>query len=138
MRRFFAPAPDDHLGQEDDSVRAAIRWALWFAVAGVGFLVVAALWVSTCGAAEDTVACGRPERTLLGLGAPIILLIGGIGAFVRTYRVWRAEGTWWGWQGAGWFLMTLMLLTLTMGFPVLAGHFPAGSASLVDVGIRHD
>jgi hypothetical protein len=35
--------------------------------------------------------------------------------------VWRAEGTWWGWQGAGWFLMTLMLLTLTMGFPVLAG-----------------
>ena len=50
-----------------------------------------------------------------------ILLIGGVGAFVRTYRVWRDEGTWWGWQGAGWFLMTLMLLTLTMGFPVLAG-----------------
>ena len=46
---------------------------------------------------------------------------GGIGAFVRTYRVWRAQGTWWGWQGAGWFLMMVMLLTLTMGFPVLAG-----------------
>ena len=66
-------------------------------------------------------ACARPGRTLLGLGAPVILLIGGVGAFVRTYRVWRSDGTWWGWQGAGWFLMTLMLLTLTMGFPVLAG-----------------
>ena len=113
----------DHLGREDNTVRAAIRWAVLFAVAGFGFLVVAALWVSTCGAGVDldTVACGRPERTLLGLGAPVILLIGGVGAFVRTYRVWRAEGTWWGWQGAGWFLMTLMLMTLTMGFPVLAG-----------------
>jgi len=113
----------DHLGRVDDTVRAAVRWSLLFTVAGVGFLVVAALWVSTCrgGADLDTVACGRPERTLLGLGAPVILLAGGIGAFVRTYRVWRAQGTWWGWQGAGWFLMMVMLLTLTMGFPVLAG-----------------
>ena len=66
-------------------------------------------------------ACGRPERTLLGLGGPAILAYGGIGAFVRTYRVWRAEGTWWGWQGAGWFLMSLMMLTLTTGFPALSG-----------------
>jgi hypothetical protein len=41
-------------------------------------------------------------------------------AFVRTYREWRNESTWWGWQGAGWFLLTLMMLTLTMGFPTLA------------------
>ena len=123
MRRNSAPLRGDHLGREDETVRAAIRWAVLFAVAGFGFLVVAALWVSTCGVGVDldTVACGRPERTLLGLGAPAILMIGGIGAFVRTYQVWRAEGTWWGWQGAGWFLMTLMLLTLTTGFPVLAG-----------------
>ena len=104
-------------------MRAAVRWSIWFAVAGVGFLVVAALWVGTCrtGADLDTVACGRPERTLLGLGGPAILAYGGVGAFVRTYRVWRAEGTWWGWQGAGWFLMSLMMLTLTVGFPTLSG-----------------
>jgi hypothetical protein len=37
---------------------------------------------------------------------------------VRTYRVWRDHGTWWAWQGAGWFLMILMFVTLTMGAPI--------------------
>ncbi|MCV7227197.1 hypothetical protein [Mycolicibacterium komossense] len=113
---------DDHLGREDDDVRAAIRFAVVASVAGVGFLVFAAIWVSTCSSTDiDTVACGAPQRTLLGLGAPAILLGGGVWAFIRTYRVWREQRTWWGWQGAGWFLMTLMLLALTIGFPTLAG-----------------
>ncbi|CAN5336091.1 hypothetical protein BH09ACT7_BH09ACT7_53780 [soil metagenome] len=115
-------ARGDGLGREDDMVRAAIRFAAFASVAGIGFLVVAAVWVSTCGAADvDTVACGVPQRTLLGLGAPAILLAAAVWAFFRTYQVWRAEGTWWGWQGAGWFLLTAMMLTLTMGFPTLAG-----------------
>ena len=124
MNMHRTPAPtQDNIGREDATVRAAIHWAAWWAVAGVAFLVVAALWVGTCGrgADLDTVACGPIERTILGLGAPVILLIGGVVAFVRTYRVWRAGGTWWGWQGAGWFLLTLMMLTLTMGLPALAG-----------------
>ena len=118
----------DQLGRETHDVRMAIRFAAIAAVAGVGFLVVAALWVSTCGSAADidTVACGVPQRTLLGLGAPAILAGSGLWAFVRTYQVWRLEGVWWGWQGAGWFLMTLMLLTLTMGFPALAGPVLGG------------
>ncbi len=113
---------DDRLGREDDDVRAAIRFAALASVAGIAFLVIAALWVSTCGTADvDTVACGVPQRTLLGLGAPAILLGSAVWAFVRTYQTWREERTWWGWQGAGWFLMTLMLLALTTGFPTLAG-----------------
>lgn len=104
-------------------MRAAIRFAILSAGAGVGFLVMAALWVSTCGgrAGIDTVACGPPQRTLLALGAPLILFAGGIWAFVRTYRVWRDRGIWWAWHGAGWFLLTLMVVTLSMGFPVIAG-----------------
>lgn len=123
MHRSEHRSRGDRLGQEDDEVRTAIRFALVASVVGVGFLVVAALWVSTCGgsAGIDTAACGVPQRTVLGLGAPVILLGAALWAFVRTYRVWREEGTWWGWQGAGWFLMTLMMFTLTMGFPVLAG-----------------
>jgi hypothetical protein len=39
-------------------------------------------------------------------------------AFLRTYQVWRARGGWWIWQGAGWFLMLLMLVVLTMTVPV--------------------
>jgi hypothetical protein len=111
------------MGQEDPEVRAAIRFGIVAAAVGVGFLLLAALWVSTCNGATaiDTAACGPPQRTLLSLGAPVILLSGGIWAFVRTYQVWRRRATWWGWQGAGWFLLTLMLLTLTMGAPVIAG-----------------
>jgi hypothetical protein len=113
--------PND-LRQDDANVREAVRFGLVVAVLGVAFLAVAAVWVSTCdGATADTVACGAPQRTLLSLGAPVILLIGGLRAFFRTYQTWRKRETWWAWQGAGWFLMTLMLLVLTMSMPVLAG-----------------
>lgn len=112
----------DRLGQEDGEVRAAIRFAVLAAAAGAGFLVMAALWVSTCPATVvDTVACGAPQRTLLAFGGPLILLAAGLWAFVRTYRVWRTEGTWWGWHGAGWFLLTLMIVSVSMGVPAIAG-----------------
>ena len=46
------------------------------------------------------------------LGTPIVLFAGGIGAFIKTYRVWRAGRTWPIWQGAGWLLLTLSLVSL--------------------------
>lgn len=45
---------------------------------------------------------------------PSILFVGGVGAFVRTYQVWRAEGAWPIWQGAGWFLLALSLMCLAV------------------------
>jgi len=118
----------DRLGREDSEVHAAIRFAVLAAVAGLAFVVVAALWTSTCTGAMDidTVACGTPQRTILAFGAPVILLAAGCWAFVRTYRIWRDYGTWWAWQGAGWFLLMLMLVTLTMGAPIIAGPALAG------------
>jgi len=114
-------SPND-LRQDDAHVRGAVRFALIVALLAVGYLVTAALWVSTCnGATADTAACGVPQRTLLAVGAPVILLIGGLRSFVRTYQTWRSHETWWAWQGAGWFLFTLMLLMLTMSMPALAG-----------------
>jgi uncharacterized membrane protein len=110
------------LRQDDANVRGAVRFALIVALLAVGYLVTAALWVSTCdGATADTAACGVPQRTLLAVGAPVILLIGGLRSFVRTYRTWRSHETWWAWQGAGWFLFTLMLVMSTMSMPALAG-----------------
>ena len=116
------PATDDRLGREDNEVHAAVRFAVLAAVAGLAFLIVAALWDSTCKGAmsSDTVACGAPQLTMLAFGAPLILLAAGIWAFVRTYLVWRDRGVWWAWQGAGWFLMILMFVTLTMGAPIAA------------------
>ena len=113
--------PND-VRHDDANVRDAVRFALVVAVLAVAFLVTAAVWVSTCdGATADTAACGVPQRALLAVGAPVILLIGGLRAFFRTYQTWRDGETWWGWQGAGWFLLTLMLLVLTMTMPALAG-----------------
>jgi hypothetical protein len=122
MQRASERSPGDHLGPEDRDVHAAIRFAVVAACAGIGFVILAALWVSTCpGTSVDTAACGAPERTLLAFGGPVILLAAGLWAFLRTYRVWKAEGTWWGWHGAGWFLLTLMVLTVSLGVPPIAG-----------------
>jgi hypothetical protein len=116
-------AHDDRLGQEDNEVREAVRFAITAGAVGVGFVILAAVWVSTCHGtmAVDTAACGMPQRTLLAFGAPVLLLAAGLWAFLRTYRVWRDGGTWWGWQGAGWFLMMLMMVTLSVGAPGIAG-----------------
>ena len=80
MEQVDERSSGDRLGQEDREVRAAIRFTVLAAAAGVGFLIMAASWVSTCpGTGVDTVACGAPERTMLALGAPLILLAAGCG-----------------------------------------------------------
>ncbi len=112
----------ERVRQDDAGVRDAIRFGAVVAVVGIAFLITAAVWVSTCsGTTADTVACGVPQRTLLAVGAPVILLLGGLRAFFRTYQTWRRHETWWAWQGVGWFLLTMMLLVLTMSMPPLAG-----------------
>lgn len=113
----------DRLGIVDDEVRAAFRFTVQVIVAAGVFLVVAALWVNGCaGAATDTVTCGKPERMVLVLGGPAILMVGGLRASVRTYQVWNREETWWGWHGAVWFLFT------AMAGAVLAGYLPLADA----------
>ncbi|WP_024441548.1 hypothetical protein [Mycobacterium sp. UM_WGJ] len=111
----------DRLGQEDQEVRAAARFAGMITATALAFVVIAVLWVGTCEPHSVTAGCGRPYRTVLAVGAPVILAAGGLRAFVRTYRVWRARGTWWGWQGAGWFLLTLMLVVLLVSAVPIMG-----------------
>ncbi len=105
-----------------DGAREAVRYSVVVAIAAIAFLVFAALWVSTCGGSTaDTVACGTAQRTLLGLGAPAILLLGGVHAFIRTYQARRQDDAYWPWQGAGWFLTTATLLVLITSLPSIAG-----------------
>lgn len=106
----------------DTGVRDAARFALGIAAAGAVFLLGAVVWVSTCqGATADLVACGTPQRTLLALAAPAVLLGGGLRAFLRAYQTWRRGEMSWAWHGAGWFLLTSMLLVLTTSMPALTG-----------------
>jgi len=121
----YRATQDLHRGPDPDErgdVRDAARYTAGVAVAAVAFLVLAAVWVSTCGGSTaDTAACGSAQRTVLALGAPTILLVGVAWAFVRTYQAWRRGGTWWPWQGAGWLLAIGMVLMLTMSLPEIAG-----------------
>jgi hypothetical protein len=54
------------------------------------------------------------ESVVVASAVPVILFVGGVGAFVKTYREWKAEGAWPAWQGAGWFLLILMLVCLSI------------------------
>ncbi|MGH3674809.1 MAG: hypothetical protein ACRDU5_03550 [Mycobacterium sp.] len=74
---------------------------------GVAVIVVA-------GIAFAVYAVVDKGSVLLASSVPAILFLGGIGAFVKAYLTWRAEGTWVIWQGAGWFLFTLMLVCLAV------------------------
>jgi hypothetical protein len=104
-----------------DSVFGPVRFSVGVVVAAVVFLVAAAAWMGTCGGSTfDTVACGAPQATLLALGAPLILVAGAVRAFVRAHQASRQEGGWWPWQGAGWFLMAVMLVVLVEGVPSIA------------------
>lgn len=58
------------------------------------------------------------RSVIAGIMVPGILFAGGIGAFIRTYQVWRAEGVWPIWQGAGWILLLLFLICLGVPFAV--------------------
>jgi hypothetical protein len=73
--------------------------------------------VSVVAAAGVAFAAAVVWHSLIaGILVPVILFAGGVGALVQTYRVWKAEGVWPIWQGAGWFLLLLTLVCL--GVPV--------------------
>jgi uncharacterized membrane protein YkgB len=74
----------------------------------VGAVVVVA------GIAFAIYAFGAKDSVYSASMVPAILFIGGVGAFVKTYRVWKEQGAWPAWQGAGWFLLTLMLVSLSI------------------------
>lgn len=48
------------------------------------------------------------------VATPAVLFVGALGALVKTYRDWRVGRTWPIWQGAGWFLLSLALVALSV------------------------
>ena len=81
-----------------------------FRVAAIYTLVV----VAVAGVALAFYAFGARDSVYAASLVPIFLFLGGVGAFIQTYRVWKAGGGWAGWQGAGWFLMLVMLISLAI------------------------
>ncbi|MFC4128399.1 hypothetical protein [Nocardia rhizosphaerae] len=78
---------------------------------------VTGIWAarrSACAEAATTL-CDTPAKAAVLFGPAVILLLGGLGAFARTYRQWRRGQNWPLWQGAGWFLFLLMTAYLAIG-----------------------
>lgn len=100
--------------------RRTFAKAAWFslavAVLAAITLITSVLWIGQCSVSldVDTALCSRHGVPLIALASPMVLLIGGIVAFVQTYRVWRRRESWWIWQGAGWFLLLLMVANLML------------------------
>jgi hypothetical protein len=78
---------------------ASVYVASVIALAGLAFVLFA------------VIGHGAP---LSALGTPIVLALGGIGAFIKTYRIWRSDGRWPFWHVAGLFLLTLLLVSLSI------------------------
>lgn len=100
---------------------AAARFTAADVAAALLVLGLGLWWVHGCKSGHGPGAlqhCGAVPRTVLAIGAPLVLFLGGVWAFVRTIQVWRTGGRWWIWQGAGWFMLVLMLTVLVMTVPV--------------------
>jgi hypothetical protein len=115
-------SPDTSNPQRDrPTFAAAVKFAALFIAIAVVAFVAAIAWLQGCkmgtgqGALDN---CNALQRNTLAIGPSAVLFVGGVWAFVRTYTTWRARGSWWIWQGAGWFLLVLMLVVLTTSAPL--------------------
>ncbi|ANA98518.1 hypothetical protein [Mycobacteroides chelonae] len=94
--------------------------AMWFSLAFVAIaamtLITTVMWIGQCSISLDVneALCRRHGTPMIALASPAVLLIGGIIAFVQTYRSWKRHESWWIWQGAGWFLLLLMVVNLML------------------------
>jgi hypothetical protein len=77
-----------------------------------------AVVVACAGIAFAIYALGDLDRVVMAAATPAVLFLGALGAFIKTYRDWRARRTWPIWQAAGWFLLAVSLLTF--GVPASA------------------
>lgn len=103
--------------------RKAVRFCLAVLALAAVVIGLTLAWAFTqrgdqCTDAEFAV-CASPDRYILAMVPTAILLGGGIVAFVRSYRLYRAGGAWPIWQGAGWFLFVLMLFYMGVSAPAL-------------------
>jgi hypothetical protein len=92
--------------RDPSAFRQAVEYGVCvIVVAGVAFAVYAVV---------------DKGSVILAALVPAILFLGGVGALFKAYRVWRVGGTWPIWQGAGWFLLTLMLVCLSIPWSAAA------------------
>ncbi|MFH5241051.1 hypothetical protein [Antrihabitans spumae] len=111
-----------------DGRRKTARDAQLYALAFISLALLALLlpigWVAigdnTC-AVDDFLTCHATVRTIIAYVPSTLLLIGALGAFYRTYQVWRRNDEWRIWHGAGWVLFVVLAIYLGLAASVIAG-----------------
>ncbi|WP_067689129.1 hypothetical protein [Nocardia jejuensis] len=98
------------------TVRLAVRYVVAVLVSTAIVAGLALVWAASRQQCLDTAAirCDTSSKLVVGLVPGCVLLFGGLGAFVITFRYWRDGRAWPIWQGAGWFLFTVMVLYLSI------------------------
>jgi hypothetical protein len=89
----------------------------WHDPAGFQRAVLYVASVAACAAVVAAIVFawfGRENGWALSIVPAAVLMCGTLGAFVRTYRVWRDGGVWPIWQGAAWFLMLITIVYIGM------------------------
>lgn len=95
------------------TARSATAYAGTVIIAALVVMFGVIIWSASSGADcsdADFAVCTDPARTILLFGPVAVLLIGGLGAFVRTWRAWRDGGRWPIWHATGWVLLVLMVM----------------------------
>lgn len=108
MRRTTDPTARRNPNVDDVEKRwrdpRELRSAVGYVAVVVLIAVVAFVWYAT----------GSQYAVARAVATPAVLFVGAVGALVKTYRDWRVGRTWPIWQGAGWFLLSLALVTLSV------------------------
>ncbi|WP_405136857.1 hypothetical protein [Nocardia sp. NBC_01388] len=98
------------------TLRRAVRYVVAVLILTGMVVALALVWAAARPQCLDAASlmCDSAARLAVALGPAIVLLLGGLGAFVITFREWRAARPWTIWQGAGWFLFTTMVIYLSI------------------------
>ncbi|GGK44559.1 hypothetical protein [Nocardia camponoti] len=107
----------------DNTYRQAVTYGAAVIALTALCCAVGTLWTNGRAACVDkgTWLCDGPAQVAVLIIPAVVLLLGGIGAFFRTYVVYREGSSRWPvWQGAGWFLFILMTAYLVIGGGALA------------------
>ncbi len=103
--------PDRNVLVNSPGRRAALFAGVVVGTALLITVVFAAITADSPSCAGDEIfSCMSVNQYILIFAPTLLLAIGGITAFVKTFSVWRSGGPWKVWHATGWVLFIMMIV----------------------------